>query len=734
VKDDEAMGSRKRFLMVAALLAVVPVVVAVVPLVSANAAPTRYEAENATISQGVVESNHLGFSGTGFVNYNNVTGSYVQWTVNTTAAGTATLSFRYANGSTTNRPMDIAVNGTVVAAGLAFNPTGNWDTWSTTSLTTPVVAGANTIRATATTVNGGPNVDFLDFAPTTTVTTDYQAENATISQGVVESNHLGFTGTGFVNYDNVVGSYVEWTVSAASAGTTTVEIRYANGSTTNRPMDIRVNSALVAGGVAFNPTGNWDTWANQTVIVTLAAGTNKVRATATTTNGGPNVDRLRVSAPAGTTSPPPPPPPVPWHPAYFAIGTVYTPGSTVDPFFAQLATHGPLPNYGYKYLLGNELSNWSSVAGTQVSSAKRLGMTPVLVEYGMNGNIDGVDAAWNNMQNSGWVAQFFTALKAGAQAAASNAGGTPVGWIVEPDMLGYIQQQHGGTFGNDATRMPAATSAAYSSGVLGAGDPTYPNTLAGLVQAINHTIKKYNPSAFLGWQVNTWAVRNTLKDTDTMGVTAGHTSIVNVANQVAGFLRTARVDSQADLLAFDQWGQDFGIFRDPNPAGNVRYLNATHWNNYLLYVKTIRQSVNLPGVLWQIACGHLNSTLTASPTYWNSTGRFPDLDDVSANQYEDSASSYFFGDRFTMSGNYLSFFGSNADADPKVSVSGSTVTWGSHIPEAAAAGIVAIMFGAGTGSGTYGVPEMVGVFQSTPSDFYYWVTRTQSYLGAPVNL
>ncbi|HCU51432.1 MAG TPA: chemotaxis protein, partial [Micromonosporaceae bacterium] len=33
----------------------------------------------------------------------------------------------------------------------------------------------------------------------------YEAENATISQGVVESNHAGFTGTGFVNYDNVVG-------------------------------------------------------------------------------------------------------------------------------------------------------------------------------------------------------------------------------------------------------------------------------------------------------------------------------------------------------------------------------------------------------------------------------------------------------------------------------------------------------------------------------------------------
>ena len=47
--------------------------------------------------------------------------------------------------------------------------------------------------------------------------TDYQAESATISQGVVESNHSGYTGTGFVNYDNVVGSYVQWSVTAAAA-------------------------------------------------------------------------------------------------------------------------------------------------------------------------------------------------------------------------------------------------------------------------------------------------------------------------------------------------------------------------------------------------------------------------------------------------------------------------------------------------------------------------------------
>jgi endo-1,4-beta-D-glucanase Y len=263
----------------------------------ASAAPTRYEAENASFPQCVVESNHLGFSGTGFVNCANAVGSYVEWTVSAASAGTATLAFRYSNGTTTNRPMDITVNGVLVADELSFGGTTNWDTWATRTISVQVPAGTSTVRSTGTTANGPPNLDWLELEPVPPAT-EYQAENATISQGVVESNHLGFTGTGFVNYDNVAGSYVEWTVSAASAGSMGLTIRYSNGTTTNRPMDITVNGVLVADELSFTSTTNWDTWANRTITANLNAGGNTVRATATTANGGPNVDRLTLGTPA----------------------------------------------------------------------------------------------------------------------------------------------------------------------------------------------------------------------------------------------------------------------------------------------------------------------------------------------------------------------------------------------------------------------------------------------------
>ncbi|MEU9861120.1 cellulase family glycosylhydrolase [Streptomyces sp. NPDC047971] len=128
---------------------------------TAVAAPVTHEAETATVSRGAVESNHGGFTGSGFVNYDNASGGYVQWNVNAAQAGTATLTLRYANGSTTNRPMDISVNGAVAAAGKAFGGTGAWTSWTTATITANLKAGANTIRATATTTNGGPNVDHL---------------------------------------------------------------------------------------------------------------------------------------------------------------------------------------------------------------------------------------------------------------------------------------------------------------------------------------------------------------------------------------------------------------------------------------------------------------------------------------------------------------------------------------------------------------------------------------------
>jgi lysophospholipase L1-like esterase len=133
---------------------------------SAMAAPSRHEVEAAPAScNGTIDSDHPGFSGTGFCNGTNAVGAAVQFTVNASTAGTATLGVRFANGTTTTRPADILVNG-IQGTSTAFEGTGAWSTWVIKTLTVAVNSGSNTIRFSPTTADGLANIDYLNFEVT----------------------------------------------------------------------------------------------------------------------------------------------------------------------------------------------------------------------------------------------------------------------------------------------------------------------------------------------------------------------------------------------------------------------------------------------------------------------------------------------------------------------------------------------------------------------------------------
>ncbi|MBB4907786.1 rhamnogalacturonan lyase family protein [Actinophytocola algeriensis] len=140
-----------------------------VVITTASAAATRYETENAPATcAGVIESNHTGYSGSGFCNADNAIGAAARFTVSASETGSVTIAVRYANGTTANRPADVLVNGAVAHPGTAFDPTGAWTTWATKTLTVPVNTGTNTIQLSPTTANGLANVDYLDFDVTDT--------------------------------------------------------------------------------------------------------------------------------------------------------------------------------------------------------------------------------------------------------------------------------------------------------------------------------------------------------------------------------------------------------------------------------------------------------------------------------------------------------------------------------------------------------------------------------------
>ncbi|MEH0532859.1 carbohydrate-binding protein [Streptomyces stelliscabiei] len=156
---------------------------------AAQAASARYEAEvSPAVCTGTIDSDWAGYSGSGFCNGTNAAGAYAQFTVTAPASGTATLSVRFANGTTGARAASVTVNGTT-AATTSFESTGTWTAWTTKTLTVPVTSGSNVIRVNPTAATGLPNIDYLDATvpdggttpPPTTGSTLYVAPSGTDS-------------------------------------------------------------------------------------------------------------------------------------------------------------------------------------------------------------------------------------------------------------------------------------------------------------------------------------------------------------------------------------------------------------------------------------------------------------------------------------------------------------------------------------------------------------------------
>ena len=121
----------------------------------------------------------------------------------------------------------------------------------------------------------------------------YYAIDQTISKGVTETSNAGFRELGYINLDNETGSSITWTVFAPEDGNYLCTFGIANGSTSNRQMQIEVNYAD-ARQQDFPTTGAWTAWQERSVVLPLKAGKNTIRMTSLTAEGGPNFDYLRT--------------------------------------------------------------------------------------------------------------------------------------------------------------------------------------------------------------------------------------------------------------------------------------------------------------------------------------------------------------------------------------------------------------------------------------------------------
>lgn len=253
-----------------------------------------FEAENATLNGAIVANSTAGYTGSGYADYQRASGDYIEWTVDFSAAASYSLQFRYANGDAANRPLKLEINGVVVNANLPFLTTGSWTNWSVSSATVNLISGTNKIKLTTAGFNG-PNIDHLVVQIISTCQSGLlEAEAAVLKGAIVTNSTTGYTGTGYADYQNAAGDYIEWTVNTMKAGLFSLNFRYANGAPDDRPLKLEINGTVVISGLAFPSTGGWTVWAFSSITVNLPAGPNKIRLTTTGFNG-PNIDHLSFS-------------------------------------------------------------------------------------------------------------------------------------------------------------------------------------------------------------------------------------------------------------------------------------------------------------------------------------------------------------------------------------------------------------------------------------------------------
>jgi hypothetical protein len=467
----------------------------------------------------------------------------------------------------------------------------------------------------------------------------------------------------------------------------------------------------------------------------LRAGRASVRIEETTTHAVRYLG-VRVRNADGT---------VPGLPRYLAVGSVSEDSTGHLDFWQQFP--GGLKNrrmdIRYIYLNGgpqNGWDTWTATPGGRVTqyirNSRALGMIPFFVFYNIPDASEGYALDLAHAQDPVYMAAYFRNLALALDSINQESPDDVVGMILEPDFLGYLAQNLAGAPANIA----AAAHAAYSSGVLSSDvDPPFPDTIAGLVSAINYTIAKRSPQVQFGWQINLWASpaggwttpipnQGLIHLTESAGLVAGRAQIAAEAAAIASYYVQAGITTYgASFASIDKYGLDavgFAAGAAQDPAHSIWFWNNDLWQNYLTFVRSLHATTALPVVLWQIPVGRINSSRAANP--YDAAGGFSDLTDTNQ-QYEDSAPDFFLGDTFACAGNRYAYFSANLGGDPLLSSTQDTVTWGSHMQDTAASGVTAVLFGAGVGASTNGIG-------SPPSDGYWWITKIQQYFQQPVPL
>ncbi|MFN0202751.1 MAG: T9SS type A sorting domain-containing protein [Bacteroidia bacterium] len=424
---------------------------------------------------------------------------------------------------------------------------------------------------------------------------------------------------------------------------------------------------------------------------------------------------------------------IPGLPQYLSIGSVSEDLTGDLAFWKDIDTDATnkAMDIRYIYINGGAIGGWQSWGPDRPAKfareSIRHGLIPFFVYYNIPDNGESYLLDLAHAQDVTYMTAYYQDLNNFMDSVQTVMNGDLYGIILEPDFLGYMQQN---AVPNNPYLIPTAV-----------GETTIANNagnIATLVHRINKTIatkRNAGHKIFYGWQLNLWAYGNhagskgILRKSDNLNLDAAKYLIGLTAKEMTAYGMNAGILSHgADFISIDKYGLDaMGQNNTPNPSDCTWFFNNDHWNNYLLYVNQMYKISGKPVILWQLPVGRINESLYGSAY----TGQpYEDMDNTPT-KYEDSSTDFFLGDGFLpMSIDRINYFTENKYNDPKMyyAPGSGIVHWGNHLQETKNAGVISALFGAGVNASTDGVGN-------PPSDNYFWIQKVQDYYAnAPIPL
>lgn len=243
----------------------------------------REEAENANLQGGAkIATDHIDYDGTGFVAGLKYIGASLEWAPDGIwSAGDYMLSFKYSNGMGADKTISLYIDN--VKTQLTLPKTTNWDAWSTFQKKITLDSKPHIFKLSC---DDGDtyniNIDFISVAPIVKIGQIGEAEFSPFSgKATRASDHLGFSGTGFVASLKQAGPYVLWNINNnLAAGEYSLVLKYSNGIPADGQLIPRTLSLYVDNvktQITFPPTTDWETWGYFKKTIMLAPGEHVVR-------------------------------------------------------------------------------------------------------------------------------------------------------------------------------------------------------------------------------------------------------------------------------------------------------------------------------------------------------------------------------------------------------------------------------------------------------------------------